>query len=292
MTSVADRPTSWWRHTLERRAERRTDDAIDLSVPFVFDDDAHRRAALKFFNAAYRAEESGFNQAHALAKLLSSSDPELAEALALYGNEEGWHRELLTGFLEYLGGTVQPMGKTTGFLFRLYARAERMDTILLTNLMFETIGSTTYRIALGRLEHPAVKSMLTVLTSDEAFHVPLNVHFLKRALADASALDRVRLRALFHVVFVALVALPLASRPKSGVFDRIGTLELSRAYARELGKVFAEEPGLPFEPPRWLLRALGVVLDAGERRSGNGATSVDAAERAADRATVTVTTLP
>ncbi len=103
-------------------------------------------AAIAFFNAAYRAEESGLKQAHELAGVVERWDPELAECLRLYGDEEGWHRELLTEFLAYLGGQVKPMGKVTGTFYRLYGRAERMETIVLTNLMFETIGSTTYRL--------------------------------------------------------------------------------------------------------------------------------------------------
>jgi hypothetical protein len=47
-----------------------------------------------------------------------------------------------------------------------------------------------------------------------------------------------RLRWIYRILFVALVALPLASRPKAKAFDRIGTLELSRAYAVEMGRLF------------------------------------------------------
>ena len=283
MTSVADRPTAWWLATLRRRAESRADDDLHLGEPIQFATDEERRAALKFFNAAYRAEESGLSQAHALAARLLERDPELAETFRLYGDEEGWHRELLTGFLDQLGGGVQPMGRVTTLLYKLYARAERMDTILLTNLMFETIGSTTYRMTLGRISHPAFREMLTILTRDEAFHVPLNVHFMKRALEGSSRSRVLRLRLSFWLIYVALVCLPLASRPKSRAFDRLDTLELSRAYARELARVFGREPGLPLEPPRWLLSLLGVDLDALLRADGPAVTSVEAAENAAQR---------
>jgi hypothetical protein len=283
MTSAADRPTAWWLATLKRRAESRTDDVLHLDDAIRFETDDERRAALKFFNAAYRAEESGLSQAHALAAKLGQSDPELSETFKLYGDEEGWHRQLLTEFLAHLGGGVQPMGRVTTLLYRLYARAERMDTILLTNLMFETIGSTTYRMTLGRLKHPAFREMLTVLTRDEAFHVPLNVHFMKRALEGTTPAGVRRLRLAFSCMFVALVCLPLASRPKSRAFDRLDTLELSRAYARELARVFAREPGLPLEPPRWLLALLGLDLDAIKGSAEPIVTSVDAAEAAARR---------
>jgi hypothetical protein len=291
MTTAADRPTSYWLATLKRRAASRADDQLDLKSKVDFASDDERRAAMKFFNAAFRAEESGLSQAHALAEAFALGDPEFSETLRLYGDEEGWHRQLLTEFLAHLGGSVQPMGRTTGFLYRLYARAKRMDSILLTNLMFETIGSTTYRITLGRVSDPAVRQMLTILTRDEAFHVPLNVHFLKRALRGASRLDVLRLRIIFEVVFVALVALPLASRPKSKAFDRIGTLELMRAYARELARVFAREPGLPLSPPWLLLRALGIETSAIRTAKEPAVTSVEAAERAANREDVEVTAL-
>ena len=43
------------------------------------------------------------------------------------------------------------------------------------------------------MSQPAARRMLTILTRDEAFHVPLNVHFLRRVLArDPSALPRLR----------------------------------------------------------------------------------------------------
>ncbi len=93
-------------------------------------------------------------QAHTLADEVAEWDPDLAECLRLYGDEEGWHRKLLTQFLAYLGGEVKPMGRVTGTFYKVYGRAKRIETIVLTNLMFETIGSTTYRLALRRATHP------------------------------------------------------------------------------------------------------------------------------------------
>src|SRR6185436_12003821 len=105
--------------------------------------------------------------------------------------------------------------------YRLYGRAERMDTIVLTNLMFETIGSTTYRLALRRATHPAVRQMLTILTRDESFHVPLNVHFLREALKRSPPSMRPRLTLIYHLLFVALLASAAASRRRAERFDRI-----------------------------------------------------------------------
>ncbi|HSC85709.1 MAG TPA: ferritin-like domain-containing protein, partial [Polyangiaceae bacterium] len=180
--SSSARPTSWWLGVLERRAAKMHDEYVDLSQPIEFESTEERRAAVKFFNAAFRAEESGIRQAHELAGEVRAWDPDLARVLELYGDEEGWHRELLTGFLEHLGGKVEPMGRITRTLYRLYARAKRMETIVLTNLMFETIGATTYRMALRNVRQPAAQHMLTILTRDESFHVPLNVHFLRQVL--------------------------------------------------------------------------------------------------------------
>jgi hypothetical protein len=290
MTRAADRPTSWWLATLKRRAAQRPPDSLSKdAVPFA--NDEIRAAAVKFFNAAYRAEESGLSQALALSRAFAATDPDLSEALRLYGEEEGWHRSLLTEFLSHLGGSVKPMGRVTTLLYKAYARAQRMDTILLTNLMFETIGSTTYRMTLSRVTDPQIREMLTILTRDESFHVPLNVHFLKRALEGSTPRDVLRLRVIFHLVFAALVALPLASRPKSRVFDQIGTLELARAYARELGRVFAQEPALPMDPPAILLAALGIDAKSLRRADGPSVTSLEAAEHAANRDDVQVTSL-
>jgi hypothetical protein len=169
------------------------DEVLDLSTKINWSSDDEQKAAIKFFNAAFRAEESGLRQAHELATEVAAWDATLADVLRLYGNEEGWHRQLLTEFLPYLGGDVEPMGRVTRTLHALYGRARRMETIVLTNLMFETIGSTTYRMALANVTHPAARQMLTILTRDEAFHVPLNVHFMVRVLEGKSAWARLRL---------------------------------------------------------------------------------------------------
>src|SRR5438093_1242514 len=94
--SPVHRPTSWWLAMLRRRAERMYDEKLDLGEPIRWESEAERQAAIAFFNAAYRAEESGLTQAHELAAEVGARDPDLGECLRLYGNEEGWHRELLT----------------------------------------------------------------------------------------------------------------------------------------------------------------------------------------------------
>ncbi|MCA9595601.1 MAG: ferritin-like domain-containing protein [Myxococcales bacterium] len=287
--SPTDRPTSWWLDKLRDRAA--AEETLELGEPISWASDAERTAAVRFFNAAFRAEESGLRQAHELASEVGEWDEDLAEVLRLYGDEEGWHRELLTEFLAFIGGEIRPMGRVTGTFYRLYGRAKRMESIVLTNLMFETIGSTTYRLALRNVQHPAARRMLTILTRDESFHVPLNVHFLKRVLERRPASARRRLRALYVLLFASLAALPLASRPKAKAFDRVSTLELSRAYAKELGSLFANEPELGLAPPRPLLWALGLSLAELRRSPGEAVTSVAAAEAAADRARVRVTSL-
>jgi hypothetical protein len=261
---------------------------LDLSVAPDFGSAEERQAAIAFFNAAYRAEESGLRQAHELADAVAADDPDLAEALRLYGDEEGWHRALLTQFLAWLGGEVKPMGPTTRTFYGLYARAKRMESIVLVNLMFETIGSTTYRLALRRATHPAVRQMLTILTRDESFHVPLNVHFLRQALARArpSAVARLRLRALYHGTFLALVASTAASRRRAETFDRIPMKVLAQAYAEELSRLFLDESDLRLAPSSAFLRALGV--DRAKLARGESPVSLAAAERAADRESVLV----
>ncbi len=276
---------------LKRRRERMYDEQLALDTPIAWSSESERQAAIAFFNAAYRAEESGLRQAHELADQIAAWDPELAECLRLYGDEEGWHRELLTKFLAWIGGDVRPMGRVTGSFYRLYARADRVETIVLTNLMFETIGSTTYRLALRNATHPAVRQMLTILTRDESFHVPLNVHFLKLVLARAPTLSRVRLRVLFRPIYCALVASAAASRRRALAFDRIPLRVLARAYAEQLGRLFAAEPSLGLSAPRPLLFALG--LRRADLAGGDelAAASVAAAEAAVDRARVEVSAL-
>ncbi len=253
---------------------------LDLSRPPEFASPAEREAAIAFFNAAYRAEESGLRQAHEVADEVGARDPDLGECLRLYGDEEGWHRSLLAEFLAWLGGDVRPMGPVTRTFYGLYGRAERVESIVLVNLMFETMGSTTYRMALRRARHPAVRQMLAILTRDESFHVPLNVHFLRDAVAHAPG-ARPRLRALYHATFVALVASTVASRRRAGAFDGIPTSELARAYATELARLFLEEHALGLAPSRALLVAMR--LDRRELLRMPSPVSLEAAEQAADR---------
>ncbi len=288
--AVRERPTRWWLETLERRRVRQSEERLDLATRDAWQTDEERRAAHKFFNAAFRAEESGLRQAHDLAADVAAFDPELSEVLRLYGDEEGWHRELLTEFLGAIGGKVEPMGRVTRSFYALYGRAKRMETIVLTNLMFETIGSTTYRMALRNVEQPAARKMLTILTRDESFHVPLNVHFLRNVLSRTPRAARLRLKLVYHALFVSLVLLPLASRPKAKAFDRLSTLELSRGYAKMLAGLFEREPDLGLNPPRWLLALLGIRREElGDEAVG--ATSLEAAEQAADRDRIEVRAL-
>ena len=295
----AERPTSWWLAALRKRKTRMYDERLDLSRPIEWSSEAEREAAIRFFNAAYRAEESGLAQAHALAKEVAADDPELAECLVLYGDEEGWHRELLTEFIAYLGGAIRPMGRVTRAFYDTYGRAERMDTIVLTNLMFETIGSTTYRLALRRARpHPAVRQMLTILTRDESFHVPLNVHFLRQILKRTEranlrdkTLDRLRLTGVYHLLYVTLIASSAASRRVAKPFDNISFKEMSTAYAEYLGRLFIHESDFALEPSPVLLKAFGLSRARLSDEAGFAAISVEAAEQAIDREQVRVTAL-
>jgi hypothetical protein len=288
--AVQERPTSFWLRLLKQRRERMYDEDLDLSQPIVWDSEEEQSAAVAFFNAAFRAEESGLRQAHEIAGDVEAWDPELAETLRLYGDEEGWHRELLTKFLAYIGGEVRPMGPTTRTFYKLYARAKRHETIVLTNLMFETIGATTYRLALRSAKpRPAVRQMLTILTRDESFHVPLNVHFLRRIVAREGQASLERLRPVYHLLTASLMASAYASRRRAKPFDNLSFHTLSRAYAEHLGKLFVHADDLGFTPSRLLLGTVG--LTRSDLADATDLVSVDAAERAADRRNVVVEAL-
>jgi hypothetical protein len=267
-------------------------ETLDLSSPPPSWPAETRDAAVAFFSAAFRAEESGLRQAHELADELTQLDPELAECLRLYGDEEGWHRDLLTRFLAWLGGEVRPMGATTRTFYGLYARARRMESIVLVNLMFETIGSTTYRLALRQARDPAVRQMLTILTRDESFHVPLNVHFLRHAIHRSASSGaarlamRARLVALYHTTYVALVASTVASRRRAQKFDAIPVTTLGNAYARELARLFLEEEDLGLSPSPLLLRTFG--LKKTDLLRGPSPVSLHAAEQSVEREDVVV----
>lgn len=287
--SPSRRPTSWWLRMLQKRAERMYDEKLDLSEPIVWSSEAERLAAIAFFNAAFRAEEAGLKQAQELAKEIEPWNPELAECFRLYGNEEGWHRELLTEFLDHIGGTVKPMGRVTRTFYHAYGKAKRLETIVMTNLMFETIGSTTYRIALGRSRHPAVRHVLKVLARDELFHVPLNVHFLREALAHENPPSRLRLQFIYNLLYVSLILSAYASRRRTKLFDGISFAELAHAYAEQMARIFVKEPDLDLRPPALLLRLLGLSEDELLHGEDHSAASVQAAEAAVDRERATVT---
>ncbi|MFO0679512.1 MAG: ferritin-like domain-containing protein [Polyangiaceae bacterium] len=284
-----DKPTSFWLAMLRKRRERMYAEKLDLREPIRWTSEEERIACIRFFNAAYRAEESGRGQAHALADEVESWDAELAECLRLYGDEEGWHKELLEEFIPALGGSITPMRTLTRVMYGTYGRAKRMDTILLTNLMFETIGSTTYRIALGRVKQPQIRQMLTILTRDESFHVPLNVHFLN-AVWKRSGFASMRVRMVYNTVLLGLVASAKRSRKAAGAFDHIGFKELAQAYVENIGKLFVTRPDLGLMPPRPLLFAIG--LDRARIASSDfDPTSLEAALRAVDREKVEVSAL-
>ena len=289
MASV-DRSTAFWLRLLRQRRTRMDEEQLDLSVPIVWESPEEQAAAVAFFNAAFRAEESGLRQAHEIADEVAAWDPELAEALRLYGDEEGWHRQLLTDFIAYLGGVIKPMGPTTSTFYKLYARAERHETIVLTNLMFETIGATTYRLALRTAKpRPAIRQMLTILTRDESFHVPLNVHFLRRILAHQEPRSLRRLRPLYHLLTAALMASAAASRRRAKLFDHIPFETLARAYAEHLGRLFLQAEDLELRPSRVLLATVG--LRRRDLRGHDDVHSVEAAERSSDRSRVVVEAL-
>ncbi|MCC6808874.1 MAG: ferritin-like domain-containing protein [Deltaproteobacteria bacterium] len=282
-----EKPTSWWLAKLKQRKARMYEEHLDWSTPVVFDSPEEKEGCIRFFNAAFRAEESGLRQAHELADEVAQWDPELAETLRLYGDEEGWHRELLTEFMDKIGGEIRPMGKVTGTFYHVYGAAKHMETIMLTNLMFETIGATTYRMALGRVKQKTIKQMLTILTRDESFHVPLNVHFIRQILKRTGPLRRAKLQGVYHLVYTALIGSAFASRRVAKPFDHISFKDLATAYAANLGRLFLNEPDLLLRPSETLLRLFGLrgeVL-AAER---DDVTSVAAAEAAADRERVVV----
>jgi hypothetical protein len=276
---------------LKRRAERMYEEKLDLREPIPWESETERLAAIAFFNAAFRAEESGLRQAHELADEVAAYDPDLAEVLRLYGNEEGWHRELLTEFLAYIGGEVKPMGRVTGTFYKVYARAKRMETIVLTNLMFETIGSTTYRLALRHAKHPSVRQMLTILTRDESFHVPLNVHFLRETLKRTPASARPRMRFIYHLLYVTLLLSSYASRRRAEAFDHIPFRVLSKAYAEHLARLFLHESDLDLRPPEIVLRLFGLRSADLAKGGDDSVVSVRAAEAAVDRERVVVNAL-
>jgi hypothetical protein len=288
--NVQDRPTRFWLRLLKERRARMYEEKLRLDERIVWETPDEQRAAIAFFNAAFRAEESGLRQAHEIAGEVERWDPELAETLRLYGDEEGWHRELLTEFLSYIGGSVKPMGPTTSTFYKLYARAKKHETIVLTNLMFETIGATTYRLALRTAKpRPAVRQILTILTRDESFHVPLNVHFLRRVLAREGAEAKASLHGLYHLLTATLMASAAASRRRAKAFDHIPFPTLARAYAEHLGSLFLHASDLGFNPSRALLATVG--LRRADLAGRADVLSVEAAEHAADRARVVVEAL-
>jgi hypothetical protein len=183
------------------------------------------------------------------------------------------------------------MGWMTGSFYKVYSRAERMESIMLTNLMFETIGATTYRLSLRRVKQPLARQVLAILTRDESFHVPLNVHFIREVLKHEPGRSRARLKAIYQMVFHSLVLLSFGSRKVAQDFDRITWKELTTAYVENLGRLFLNESDLDFAPPRPLLRAFGLNRKTLAETQGMSVIGAEAAEAAANREDVVVSAL-
>jgi hypothetical protein len=139
--------------------------------------------------------------------------------------------------------------------------------------------------------------MLTILTRDEAFHVPLNVHFLRETLKHTRARDagnaesRRRMKIIYNVLFAALLGSSAASRRRAQKFDKIPFKELSTAYAEQLGRLFLHESDLDLTPPSVLLRLCGLDREELVRSGDPSVVSVEAAEAAVERDQVNVTAL-
>ncbi len=147
---------------------------------------------------------------------------------------------------------------------------------MLTNLMFETIGATTYRLSLRRVQQPLARQVLKILTRDESFHIPLNVHFIRSMLERHPGRSRFRLRLMYQAVFHSLVLMSYGSRKVSQDFDQVTSKELTTAYVENLGRLFAHEADLDFRPPRHLLRAFGISDEAAEKAAQREALEVTA----------------
>ncbi len=150
------------------------------------------------------------------------------------------------------------MGRVTGTFYRLYGRAKRVETIVLTNLMFETIGSTTYRLALREVGTRRCARCATILTRDESFHVPLNVSLPARG-PEAQPGPRCG-SGTRHLRYDACRGAAQGGAPscrRALAFDLDPSPEvLASAYAEHLGRLFVQSD-LDFYPPELLLRLFG-----------------------------------
>ena len=132
--------------------------------------------------------------------------------------------------------------------------------------------------------------MLTILTRDESFHVPLNVHFLRRILEHAGV--RARSAACGRSTTCSRQRSWPRRRQADGArsaFDHIPFKTLARAYAEHLGRLFIHADDFGLEPSRALLATVG--LRRSDLLGEDDVLSVQAAERAADRTQVVVSAL-
>ena len=189
-----------------------------------------RRAALKFFNAAFRAEgrvspgpRAGGRGRH--------WDPELSEVLRLYGTKRAGTASCSPFLTDSAGSGAN--GARDAHPLRGVRAAKRMDTIVLTNLMFETIGSTTYRRARQRLPAGGAPHAHD-LTRDEPFTSHSTCICLRRVLERDPSCSSIA--ATLLVVFASLVLFAFGQPPKASL-DRIETRALIRRYALELAAV-------------------------------------------------------
>ncbi len=227
---------------------------------------------------------------------LRAWDPDLAECLRLYGDEEGWHRELLTQFLAYLGGEVRPMGRVTGTFYRAYAHAKRhRDHRPHQPDVRDHRRRRPTAWPCGAPTHPAVRQMLTILTRDESFHVPLNVHFLREALAHAEgAWDRPS-RPPHGALPPALRRAPRLRRgqppPRSGLRPHPLRRAVHRATPSTSGACSSTRAIPASRRPARCCASSVSIATRWRASEDSSVVSIQAAEQAVDRASVSVSAL-
>ncbi len=136
------------------------------------------------------------------ARRQAPDDPNYANALALFIDEEKEHARLLELLVRRFGGSLIKV-HWTHFLFRLVQRACGLNFEIQVLVIAEIVGTAYYRLLNRRTRDPVVEEVCALTLRDEAQHIAFHVDWLRmiqgRWLPAECALWSIQFQVLFTV---------------------------------------------------------------------------------------------
>ncbi|MDQ2919730.1 MAG: ferritin-like domain-containing protein, partial [Verrucomicrobiota bacterium] len=112
------------------------------------------------------------------ARRQTPDDPNYANALALFIDEEKEHARLLEQLVRRFGGAVI-RAHWTHFVFRLVRRAFGLKFEIQVLVIAEIVGTAYYRVLSRRTRDPVLEEVCALVLRDEAKHIAFHVDWLR-----------------------------------------------------------------------------------------------------------------